>query len=137
MLTELSDAPTVATAFVPIWRRPWMTVNGDTYGASLLRTLGIELVTSGAAVRYPLVDLAEVAGRRPDLVIVPSEPYAFDDRHLAEIAAALPAANVVAVDGEVLFWWGIRTADAHARLGAVLAPVIDEMTPVRRDPRPR
>ena len=30
-----------ARAFVPIWRRPWMTINGDTYGASVLRAVGI------------------------------------------------------------------------------------------------
>ena len=28
-------------AFIPIWRRPWMTMNGDTYGSSVLAHLGV------------------------------------------------------------------------------------------------
>ena len=29
-------------AFVPIWRRPWMTIGGATYGSSLLAELGVD-----------------------------------------------------------------------------------------------
>ena len=107
-----------ATAFVPIWRRPWMTINADTYGASLLAVLGVELVTATAPERYPTVELGDVG--RPDVVLVPSEPYAFSAAHVAELAAALPAARVVRVDGQDLFWWGVRTPGAVARLRAVI-----------------
>ncbi len=110
------DEPAEATrsAFVPIWRRPWMGINADTYGASLLRRLGVELVTAGAPDRYPTVELAELPA--PDVVLVPSEPYAFRDEHVAELAAAFPDADVRRVDGQDLFWWGIRTPGAIARL---------------------
>ncbi|MET0323928.1 MAG: helical backbone metal receptor, partial [Ilumatobacteraceae bacterium] len=97
-----------ATAFVPIWRRPWMTINADTYGASVLAALGIELVTATAPERYPTVELADVAGRAPTFVLVPSEPYEFAERHVAELADAFPTAAVRRVDGQDLFWWGIR-----------------------------
>ncbi len=33
--------PATTTAFVPIWRRPWMTIGRPTYGASVLDHLGI------------------------------------------------------------------------------------------------
>jgi ABC-type hemin transport system substrate-binding protein len=106
------------TAFVPIWRRPWMTINADTYGASLLAVLGVELVTATAPERYPTVELGDVG--RPDVVLVPSEPYAFSAAHVAELAAAFPAARVIRVDGQDLFWWGVRTPGAVARLRAVI-----------------
>ena len=109
-----SGPPVTAVAFVPIWRRPWMAINADTYGASLLRLCGIELVTAEASERYPTVTLTEVAA--PDLVLVPSEPYAFRDEHVAELAAAFAAARVARVDGQDLFWWGIRTPAALTRL---------------------
>ena len=114
----LTGPPVTAVAFVPIWRRPWMTINADTYGASLLRSSGIELVTAARPERYPTVALAEVPA--PDVVLVPSEPYAFGDDHVAELAAAFPAAAVDRVDGQDLFWWGIRTPAGLARLRAAL-----------------
>ena len=109
-----SDPPPVHTAFVPIWRRPWMTINADTYGAAVLRSVGVDLITAGWRERYPTVELDAVG--RPDLVLVPSEPYAFSDAHVADLAAAFPTAAVLRVDGQDLFWWGVRTPGAVARL---------------------
>jgi ABC-type Fe3+-hydroxamate transport system substrate-binding protein len=106
-------------AFVPIWRRPWMSINADTYGASVLRAVGVDVVTADAPARYPEVDLADVAGSRPDVVLVPSEPYEFRDAHLDELRAAVPGAPVTRVDGQDLFWWGIRTPGAIERLRRV------------------
>src|SRR5262249_13901622 len=51
-------------AFVPIWRRPWMTLNADTYGSSTLETIGIANVYAGAPDRYPIVELDDAAARR-------------------------------------------------------------------------
>lgn len=103
-------------AFVPIWRRPWMTVNGATYGASLLRSIGIDLVTADHDTEYPTVELDDIAALRPHLVLVPTEPYAFTDAHVVELARLFPTATVVRVDGEDLFWWGSRTEAARRRL---------------------
>jgi ABC-type Fe3+-hydroxamate transport system substrate-binding protein len=104
-------------AFVPIWRRPWMSLAADTYGSSLLAHCGIENVCGAAAGRYPEVALSDIAGLDPAVVILPSEPYAFAPRHAEEIHAALPGARAIFADGRDLFWWGIRTPDAAARLG--------------------
>ncbi len=108
------------SAFVPIWRRPWMSINADTYGASVLAHAGVGLVTAGDEGRYPAVELAALAGTEPDLVLVPSEPYAFGDAHVAELAAHFPRARVVRIDGKDLFWWGVRTDGAVERLRAVV-----------------
>jgi ABC-type Fe3+-hydroxamate transport system substrate-binding protein len=108
------------TAFVPIWRRPWMSIASGTYGASLLGLLGIDLVTADLADPYPTVELADIAALRPDLVLVPSEPYVFIADHLDELAAAIPGAAIVRIDGQDLFWWGARTPGAVERLSATL-----------------
>ena len=109
------------TAFVPIWRRPWMTIGAATYGASLLDALGVDVVVFGEDA-YPTVELADVAAVQPDLVLVPSEPYEFGDEHLLEVASAVPDARVVRVDGQDLFWWGSRTPAALSRLSEALGP---------------
>lgn len=100
-------------AFVPIWRRPWMSLAAGTYGSSLLRAIGVENVFADSAERYPEVSLEEAAARRPDVVLAPSEPYPFRERHIPQLAEVAP---VVLVDGQDLFWWGVRTPDAFRRL---------------------
>jgi ABC-type Fe3+-hydroxamate transport system substrate-binding protein len=107
--------------FVPIWRRPWMTVSGDTYGSSILAAAGFGNVYDDAAEvagAYPEVDLPSVIARGPRFVLAPSEPYSFTERHRGELEQVAP---VVFVDGQDLFWWGARTAGALERLGKLAA----------------
>lgn len=113
-----SPGPVVVPAagprvFVPIWRRPWMTVGGRTYGSSALTAAGFENVYASAPDPYPTVDLDEVRARRPARVLAPSEPYPFGEKHRPELEAVAP---VELVDGKDLFWWGVRTPGAVARL---------------------
>jgi ABC-type Fe3+-hydroxamate transport system substrate-binding protein len=109
----------VRRVFVPIWRRPWMTMNARTYGASVLAHLGLENVFADAVERYPTVELDEVAARRPDLVLLPSEPYPFATRHIGQVAGL--GSEVRLVDGQDLFWWGVRTAAAIGRVRQSIA----------------
>lgn len=116
------------SVFVPIWRRPWMSINSATYGASLLAHLGVGLTTDDSDATYPVVELADIRARRPSAVLVPSEPYVFEDRHLTELDRELGSGGdrplpVVRIDGQDLFWWGSRTPGAVERLRAVLARV--------------
>jgi ABC-type Fe3+-hydroxamate transport system substrate-binding protein len=104
--------PATTTAFVPIWRRPWMTIGRPTYGTSLLDHLGITTVF-GDEGPYPTVDLDEVRRSGPDLVLAPSEPYPFTTRQLPELSSVAPTSFV---DGRDLFWWGVRTPGALGRL---------------------
>lgn len=113
-----SAQPIVKTAFIPIWRRPWMTIGAQTYGSTLLESLGIGNVFADAATDFPEVDLDQVADRQPDLVLVPSEPYEFTAGHLDELAVV--GGRIIEVDGQDLFWWGARTLDAIKRLTAQL-----------------
>lgn len=101
--------PVGLRAFVPIWRRPWMSLAGDTYGSSVLEAIGVSNVFADDATRYPEIDLADAAARRPDIVLAPSEPYPFGERHVEELSSVAP---VLLVDGRDLFWWGERTPDA-------------------------
>lgn len=102
-------------AFVPIWRRPWMTINGDTYGSSLLAEVGVANVFADHPERYPTVE--DLAAVRADRVLAPSEPYPFGERQRAELEVVAP---VTFVDGRDLFWWGVRTPAAVERLRAAL-----------------
>lgn len=110
-------SPVQRTAFVPIWRRPWMALGTPTYGASLLRHLGVATVPADAGP-YPTVELADLTRIRPDVVLAPSEPYPFTERQRGELETVAPTHFV---DGRDLFWWGTRTPDAVARLAGAAA----------------
>lgn len=112
--------PIELTAFVPIWRRPWMTVGPLTYGSAVLAAIGVRNAFGDAATDYPEVTLDEVARASPDVVLVPTEPYSFTDEHLGELAHLAPVRRI---DGQDLFWWGSRTPGAIERLRAALADV--------------
>lgn len=103
--------------WVPIWKRPWMALGEPTYGSAVLRTLGVANVAAADGA-YPELDPVRAHERGADVVIAPSEPYPFAERHRVELARA--AADVRLVDGRDLLWWGARTAAALERLAAQL-----------------
>lgn len=114
-------APPRGRAVTFVWRRPWMSLTTGTYGASVLAHLGwTDAVGAGDGTRYPELMLEAAAALAPDLVVLPSEPYPFGERHVAEVAGAVPGAVVVPVDGRDLFWWGTRTPGALGRLASAL-----------------
>ena len=90
-----------------------MSIGAHTFGSQLLHAIGVANIFEHSPSEYPEVDLAAVRDLSPDLVIVPSEPYEFDDDHLAELNDIAPC---VRVDGRDLFWWGVRTPTAMQRL---------------------
>ena len=108
-------------AFVPIWRRPWMTLTTGTYGVSLLNNLGIDVVFSEHDDLYPTLDDEALMASEPDIVLAPSEPYPFGKRHLDILEAIAPT---LLVDGQDLFWWGARTSMAIDRLDLYLEAAI-------------
>ncbi len=110
-------------AFVPVWRRPWMTLADDTYGTSVLRRCGVEPVGGSGPDRYPQTTLDAVAEANPELVLLPSEPYVFEERHATELRSVLGPVEVRPLDGRDLFWWGSRTPAALNRLGSAIGDV--------------
>lgn len=107
-----------------VWRRPWIALGVDTYGASVLEHLGFAGALGAQRGRYPELSLDELGALAPDLVLLPDEPYPFADRHRDEVAAVGGSATIERVDGRDLFWWGWRTPTALGRLARVLARTV-------------
>ncbi|MBI3989280.1 MAG: cobalamin-binding protein, partial [candidate division NC10 bacterium] len=61
--------------FCPIWRRPYMTINQDTYVHDMIRVCGGENIFEDHPERYPQVTLEEVEELRPEIILLPDEPY--------------------------------------------------------------
>jgi ABC-type Fe3+-hydroxamate transport system substrate-binding protein len=96
--------------FCAVWKEPWMSAGDDTYLADLLNTCGGRNIFGGEDKRYPRVTLEDAARRTPTLVLLPTEPYSFGPEDRETVARAVPAAEVLLVDGTLLAWHGVRTA---------------------------
>ena len=101
-----------------IWRNPYMAVSGDTYIGDILRTCGaINVCEDTGQGRYPRLQLSDLVALDPEVILLPSEPYRFRERHAEELLAqhgmaAARNGHVYLCDGQNLTWWGIRTATA-------------------------
>ncbi|MEM9951969.1 MAG: helical backbone metal receptor [Chloroflexota bacterium] len=137
------DLPTV---FVPIWYDPLMTANAETYLHDLLLVCGGMNVFAdrqrqfplkadlgqqdpnptpeGRDTRYPRVTFEEVESKKPDIILLPSEPFQFTEEHIPIFAQLdVPASKnnrIHLVDGSWLTWHGTRLAYALNDLPALL-----------------
>ncbi len=102
---------------IPIWRDPWMVVGPRTFTGDLADRLGLDNVFADADSRYPHTTVEEIAARRPDVVLLPDEPYAFTGDDGPE---ALPDLGCVLVEGRALTWYGPSLATARGTLTDLL-----------------
>ncbi|MFJ5262896.1 helical backbone metal receptor [Streptomyces sp. NPDC088387] len=105
------------TAVVPIWRRPWMVLGRDTFAGDVLARLGVDHLYKTHDERYPKIGLPELLDAKPDLVVLPDEPYRFTADDGPEAFPGLPCALV---DGRSLTWYGPSLTEAPRVLGAAL-----------------
>jgi ABC-type Fe3+-hydroxamate transport system substrate-binding protein len=127
--------------FCPIWMDKFgdinwmMTFNSDTYTDYLLEVCGAKNVFAerkrnyplGADLglvdsedvgdrdtRYPRVTVKEINDQNPQLILLPSEPFKFDQSHVEVLKSVLAETDavkndrVILVDGTLLFWPGVR-----------------------------
>jgi ABC-type Fe3+-hydroxamate transport system substrate-binding protein len=140
--------------FVPIWQGekedigPWfMTFNYQTYANDVLAKVGGMNVFSSRERRYPLeadlgttepddpgdrdtryprVTIDEIVETKPDVILLPNEPYAFEESHKSQIeewlaeTPAVESGRVHLIDGSLLTWHGTRLAKAVAELPTYL-----------------
>jgi ABC-type Fe3+-hydroxamate transport system substrate-binding protein len=115
--TSLPPPESRRTAVVPVWRRPWMVLGRDTFAGDVLARLGVDHLYAGHPDRYPKVPVEELRDARPDLVVLPDEPYRFTADDGPE---AFPGLTCALVDGRHLTWYGPSLAEAPRVLGAAL-----------------
>jgi ABC-type Fe3+-hydroxamate transport system substrate-binding protein len=106
------------TAAIPIWRDPWMVIGPDTFAGDLAARLGLANVYRDQDARYPKVELADLIARRPEIIVLPDEPYRFSADDGPE---AFPAQRVALVDGRSLTWYGPSLVTARSVLSTQLA----------------
>ena len=61
--------------------------------------------------------LEEVAALKPEAILLPDEPYRFNEGHIPEFAGIAPTA---VVDGKLLWWYGPRMPEAIRELRRIV-----------------
>ncbi len=123
-MTEWGRPPDLppARVVVPIWRDPWMVVGDPTFSGDLVSRLGLTLVHAGHGDRYPRIELSDLIGWDPDLVVLPDEPYRFSPDDGPD---AFPDHPTVLVSGRDLTWYGPSMATSRAELSSRIAAALE------------
>ncbi len=90
-----------------IWKDPYMTAGADTFIHDIL---GRSAFTNlfGDKWRYPQVDPGELKKNPPEMILLASEPFPFQQKHLSETEKLFPSCKIRLVDGELFSWYGSR-----------------------------
>lgn len=102
-----------ATAAYLIWQDPYMTVGQDTFIHQLMQEAGFSNVFASGN-RYPAISMQDLQSAAPAFLLLSSEPYPFQEKHIAYFREQLPHTKVILVDGEMFSWYGSRIQHAPA-----------------------
>ncbi|MFM6923995.1 MAG: helical backbone metal receptor [Ferruginibacter sp.] len=116
-----SNSKQVKTAYL-IWRKPYMTVGGDTFIHNMLQRCGFENIFAAKA-RYPETGIAELQTADCQLLLLSSEPYPFKQLHIDELSSQLPGTKIILVDGELFSWYGSRLLQSPAYFKQLIARI--------------
>jgi ABC-type Fe3+-hydroxamate transport system substrate-binding protein len=98
------------TAYL-IWREPYMTAGGDTFIHQMLAYAGFQNIFASEK-RYPQITVSALQSLNCELLLLSSEPYPFNRKHVDELQAFLPHTKIALVDGELFSWYGSRLLQA-------------------------
>ncbi|GFD92127.1 iron ABC transporter [Alteromonas sp. KUL156] len=94
-----------------IWRNPWMVAASNTFINHLLELNKFENVYANEK-RYPEVDIKNINKKKPELILLSSEPFPFKEKHILEIIEHTNNLTPILVDGEYFSWYGSRLLKA-------------------------
>ena len=107
--------------YVPIWRRPWMTLTRDTYAHHVLAVAGARNVFADQEGRYPERGPEEAIEAGARAALLPTEPYPFHEKLSAAkeelLEAGFPEDRIRVIDGEALTWYGARAPEGIRAIG--------------------
>lgn len=118
--------PYLAPTLIFIWKRPYWTVNKNTYVNSICETIGLKNVFAELKDRYPHLTDDQIIQADPEAVLFPDEPYVFRQKDVLEFQNHFPELKAVQqnklimLDGTYLTWHGVRTLKALRELPKIL-----------------
>lgn len=100
------------TAYL-IWKDPYMAAGAGTFIHAMMQLMGLDNVMANQE-RYPTIDCSELKERGTELILLSSEPYPFQQKHIDELQILFPQTKLMTVNGEMFSWYGSRMLLAGA-----------------------
>jgi ABC-type Fe3+-hydroxamate transport system substrate-binding protein len=98
-----------------IWKNPYMVAGKNTFITEMLHYCGFNNVFDKEEfIRYPQITIEQLKHTQPDVIFLSSEPYPFNEKHIAEFKTSCKNTKVILVDGELFSWYGSRLLQAPA-----------------------
>ncbi|WP_289024088.1 helical backbone metal receptor [uncultured Salegentibacter sp.] len=104
---QLQHKPVKRIAYF-IWKEPLMVAGKDTFVDELLKLNKLENIFQTS--RYPETSLQEIKAKKPDLLLLSSEPFPFAEKHKPYFSEL--NIEIKLVDGEYFSWYGSRLVKA-------------------------
>ncbi len=109
-----------------IWKGPYMAGGGDTFAHDMIVQSGGTNPFAREPRRYPRIDTGRLVAARPEVILLPTEPYAFEEPDRLELlrldCPAAHAGRIHILEGELLSWYGPRMARALRVLSELISP---------------
>jgi ABC-type Fe3+-hydroxamate transport system substrate-binding protein len=103
-----------------MWKDPYFTVGKHTFIDAMIQECGgTNLQTQS---RYPEWDFSLPIS--PDVILLSSEPYPFNESHLPFFQEKYPDSKVMLVDGEYFSWYGSRLEKAPVYFSEILKEIL-------------
>lgn len=108
-----------------IWRDPYMVAGKNTFINDLLLKLGFENVFENNSGRYPELNNSDLVEKNPEIILLSSEPYPFNLKHIEELQQLLPKSKIYLVDGELFSWYGSRLQHSAAYFSELIHQIFN------------
>lgn len=102
-----------------VWDEPMITVNKNTFIHDMMQFAGFSNVFADNTERYPKINSSDIKNKKPEYIILSTEPFSFTNEHVAMFKSQYPFAKVLLLDGEKFAWYGshlLKTPDYFKQL---------------------
>lgn len=111
LLSELKETCTSfnapwTNAIYLIWKNPFLATGKDTFIDDMMKLAGIKNLI--VQERYPEITKEIIHELKPQLILLSTEPYPFNNNDLIEFKDNFKHSKTTLVDGEMFSWYGSR-----------------------------
>lgn len=107
--------------FCPVWKNPWISINKDTFASSIIEYCGGENITSNYSERYPKIEVKSLIELKPDVILLPDEPYNFQEEDKLELKNLFQknTPKIEIIDG-TFHWYSFKMIQSIINLSKIM-----------------
>lgn len=95
-----------------IWQKPMMVAGNKTFINDMLQRCGFNNCFQNLNGHYPEISAEQLQQANPEVILLSSEPFPFQEKHVEMFSKICPQAKIILIDGELFSWYGSRLLHA-------------------------